>query len=63
MTRAPNENRYWLVRKVYVVINLYGGLRGAEMRELKRSHVKSVIKGYEISYVVSKNQTEKKRNK
>ena len=29
MTEASNENCYWLVRKVAVAINLYGGLRGA----------------------------------
>lgn len=62
MTKAPNENRYWLVRKVFAVMNIYGGLRKAEMRELKRERIKSVTKGYEIEYLVSKGQ-EKKWNK
>lgn len=62
MTQAPNDNRYWLVRKVYAVMNIYGGLRGAEMRELKREKIKSVTKGYKIEYLVSKNLTEKKWN-
>ena len=63
MTQAPNDDRYWLVRKVFVVLNIYGGLRGAEMRDLKRERIKSVTKGYEIEYLVSKQLTVKKWNK
>ena len=59
MTQAPNENRYWLVRKVFVAINIYGGLRGAEMRSLDRTRIKAVTKGYEITYEVSKRRDNK----
>ena len=62
MLTAPNKNRYWLVRKGVVAISLYGGLRGEEMRLITRSNIKSVTKGYEVTYVVSKNRVEVKRN-
>ena len=56
MNGAPNSNCYWLVRKVFVAINLYGGLRGHEMKGIKREDVKSVTKGYEVTYTVSKDR-------
>ena len=62
MSKAPNQNRYWLVRKAIVIVNLYGGLRGAEMRDIERNDVKPTTKGYEITYVVSKQRKEIKRN-
>ena len=62
MLNAPNENRYWLVRKIFVAINMYGGLRGIEMQELKRENVKSVIKGYDVTYRVSKKDDGEKWN-
>ena len=62
MLQAPNENRYWLVRKVFAAINIYGGLRGKEMRDLKRENVKSTTKGYEIEYLVSKLRSEERYN-
>ena len=61
MIEASNENRYWLVRKVYTVMNIYGGLRGAEMRKLKREKIKCVPNGYEIEYLVSKDDTEEEK--
>ena len=60
MTQAPYENRHFLVRKAIVAINVYGGLCGEELRGLIRSKVRSVKKGYEIEYLVSK-QTELKK--
>ena len=63
MTKAPNHNRYWLVRKAIVAINLYGGLRGEEMRNIDRKDVKPTTEGYEITYWVSKGRKEKKQNK
>ena len=62
MTKAPDDNRYFLVRKAIVVINLYGGLRGHEMRNIDRSDVKPVINGYKVTYTVSKRRKEKKKN-
>jgi integrase len=62
MTKAPNENKYYLVRKAVVVVNIYGGLRGKELRDLDRSNVKSTTKGYKITYLVSKGLKEKKWN-
>ena len=63
MSEAPNDIRYWLVRKVCVVFNIYGGLSGPEMRELKRENVKSITTGYEIEHLVSNNSAEKKWKK
>ena len=63
LTEATKNDCYWLVRKVFVIMNTYGGLRGAEMRDLKRERVKSVTTGYEIEYLVSKQLTVKKWNK
>ena len=54
MTQAPNENRNFLVRKAVAAINIYGGLRGEELRGLDRTNVKSVKNGFEITYLVSK---------
>ena len=62
MTKAPNQNKYYLVRKAVVAVNLYGGLRGKELRNLDRSNVKSTTKGYKITYLVSKDGKEKKWN-
>ena len=63
LTEATKNDCYGLVRKVFVIMNTYGGLRGAEMRDLKRERVKSVTTGYEIEYLVSKQLTVKKWNK
>jgi integrase len=63
MTKAPNRNRYWLVRKAIVAVNLYGGLRGEEMRNIDRKDVKPTTEGFEITYIVSKRREEIKRNK
>ena len=60
LLEAPNENRYWLARKVFAVINIHGGLRGCEMRDLLRENIKSVKKGYEITYKVSKRREDVK---
>ena len=62
MTKAPNHNRYWLVRKAIVAINLYGGLRGQKIRDIDRSDVKPITNGYEITYWVSKRRKDKKKN-
>ena len=62
MTKAPDDNRYFLVRKAIVVINLYGGLRGHEMRNIDRSDVKPVKNGYKVTYTVSKRRKEIKKN-
>ena len=59
MNGAPNSNCYWLVRKVFVAINLYGGLRGHEMKGIRREDIKSVTKGYEVTYTVSKDSKKK----
>ena len=61
MNGAPNSNCYWLVRKVFVAINLYGGLRGHEMKGIKREDVKSVTEGYEVTYTVSKDREKKEQ--
>lgn len=57
MTQAPNENRYWLVRKACVMFSLFGGLRGEELRSIDRSKVKPVTNGFEVTYKVSKDCT------
>ena len=38
LTNAPDEDRYWLVRKAAMVVSILGGLRGKELRSLRRSH-------------------------
>ena len=60
LTTAPDENRYWLVRKAVVIINLYGGLRGDEMRKIDRSNVNDLTHGFEITYKCSKGRKEVK---
>jgi hypothetical protein len=61
MNGAPNSNCYWLVRKVFVAINLYGGLRGYEMKGILSSQLPKDMKSLTLSLKIGRRRNKRSK--
>ena len=50
LKEAPNENRYWLIRKVVVTTAFFGGNRLHELRGMTQGSVVIAPEGYEVTF-------------
>ena len=47
---APNLNRYFLVRKIVVIVAYMGGNRLGEVRQLTMDSLRRVVNGYTVTF-------------